>query len=128
MSIGAEDLQSVVLDGKALRGTRERHHRAMMVVAALDRATGCVLSQTPVNAETNEAKTALALLQGMVLEGTVIVGDAAYCQQDVCETIADGHGDYLIIVKDNQPQLHHAAQQSFVIPRSFSPLQPASSA
>ena len=48
---------------------------------------------------------------------TDILGDAAYCQQDVCETITQNNGDYLLIVKANQPKLHRAAQQSFVIPK-----------
>ena len=122
MSIGEDKLQTIVLDGKALRGTRARHSRAMMVIAALDQATGCILSQTPVDADTNEAKTALAMLRTMVLEGRVIVGDAAYCERDICKTIVENEGEYLVIVKDNQPNLHSAAQQSFVIPKDFSPL------
>ena len=117
ITIGEDELPAIVLDGKTLKGTRARHQRSMMVVAALDRVTGCVLSQTPVDGETNEAKTALAMLKDMVLEGTVILGDAAYCQQDVCKTITQNNGDYLLIVKDNQPNLHRAAQQSFVIPK-----------
>ncbi|MBX3439335.1 MAG: ISAs1 family transposase [Planctomycetaceae bacterium] len=122
ITIGEEQFPGVVLDGKALRGTRARHQQAMMVVAALDQSTGCVLSQTPVDGETNEARTALAMLKSMVLEGAVILGDAAYCQQDVCKTITQNNGEYLVIVKDNQPHLHRAAQPSFVIPKDFSPL------
>ena len=49
--------------------------------------------------------------------GVVIFGDAAYCRQEVCETIIQNNGDWLLIVKDNQPKLHRAAQQSFVIPQ-----------
>ena len=125
LSIGEEALQKVVVDGKALRGTRARHVRATMVIAALDVATGCVLSQVAVDPATNEAKTALAMLRDMVLAGKVIVGDAAYCERDICETIVNNEGDYLLLVKDNQPNLHRAAQQSFVIPQGFSPLRPA---
>lgn len=117
ITIGEDELQGIVLDGKALRGTRARHQRTMLVVAELDRATGCVLSQTPVDGVTNEAKTALAMLKDMVLEGTVILGDAAYCLLDVCETITQNNVDDLLIVKDTQPKLHRAAQQSFVIPK-----------
>ncbi|MEZ6050704.1 MAG: hypothetical protein R3C02_04820 [Planctomycetaceae bacterium] len=51
---------------------------------------------------------------------TDILGDAAYCQQDMCETITQNNGDYSLIVKDNQPKLHRAAQQSFVILKDFS--------
>lgn len=122
LTIGDELLQAVVLDGKALRGTRAKHKSSMMIIAAFDLATGSVLSQTPVDASTNESATALQLVKEMVLEGKVIIGDAAYCQRNTCETITSGGGDYVVIVKDNQPNLHKAAQQSFVIPGGFSPL------
>lgn len=121
LPIDEQDLQTILLDGKAMRGTRARYQRAMMVIAALDRATGSVLSQRPLQ-DTTEAKAALELLEELVLKGRLIVGDAAYCQQDVCKTIRREQGDYLLIVKDNQPRLHQAAQQSFVIPKGFSPL------
>lgn len=124
VELDEEQIQAVALDGKALRGTRSRHQRALQTLTALDRQTGGILSQQAIDPSTNEAKTALAALKTMVLEGTVIVGDAAYCDREICEEITaeDRKGDYLVIVKDNQPTLHKAAQQSFVVPRSFSPL------
>ncbi|MEZ6145563.1 MAG: transposase [Planctomycetaceae bacterium] len=94
--------EAIVLDGKAAKAHGQRHQRAMMVVAAFDRATGCVLSQTPVDGETNEAKTALAMLKGHGLGGDHDRSDAAYCQHDVCKTITQNNGDYLLIVKANQ--------------------------
>ena len=125
LAIGEEQLQAVVLDGKALRGTRAKHKNAMMIIAALDLATGSVLSQTPIDPATNEANTAFALLKEMVLDGKVVIGDAAYCQRNTCETIVSNGGNYVAVVKDNQPNLHKAAQQSFVIPKDFSPLRSA---
>ena len=122
LTVSEDDLQVVVLDGKTLRGTRARHQRAMMIIGALDLATGSVLSQTPVDPSTNEACTALALVREMVLEGRVIVGDAAYCDRNTCAAIVRDNGEYVVTVKDNQPNLHKAAQQSFVIPKDFSPL------
>jgi len=126
LELPEDEPAEIVLDGKALRGTRARHVRAAMVIAALERATGCVFSQTPVAADTNEAKAALGLLRELVLEGRVVVADAAYCQQDVCETILREGGDYLVLVRDNQPRLHREARQSCTVPPSFSPLRPAS--
>ena len=123
VSIGEHDLQAIVLDGKVLRGTLTRHRRALMILAAFDVATGSVLSQTPVDPATNEAKTGLQLLTDMVLDGKVIIGDAAYCDQEICREVVDSEGDYLVIVKDNQPNLHKQARQAFVIPEGFSPLR-----
>lgn len=122
LAISDDEAQELVMDGKSLRGSKGRHQRALQTLALLDARTGGILSEHPVDAATNEAKTALAVLKAMVLEGRVIVGDAGYCDREICEAIVDSGGDYLVLVKDNQPTLHKEAQQSFVVPRSFSPL------
>ena len=44
------------------------------------------------------------------------MADAAYCQRELCETIVEKEGDYLVTVKGNQPQLLRDVQQAFVIP------------
>jgi hypothetical protein len=112
----------LVLDGKTLRGTRSRHQRALQTLSVLDRLTGGILAEHPINNTTNEAKTALTVLKSLVLEGKLIIGDAAYCDKEICSQIVDSGGDYLVLVKDNQPNLHKEVQQAFVVPRSFSPL------
>lgn len=123
-----DEAAGIIIDGKVLRGTRSDHQRTMQILAALDQYTGGVLSETQVAADTNEAKTALEFLKHLVLEGKTVVGDAAFCQRDICETIVSEHGEYLILVKDNQPTLHNDATQAFVIPEGFSPLRQTQSA
>jgi len=77
----------------------------------LDQATGGVLSQQAVSPTTNEANTAVDLLKTIVLKGRLVTGDAMFCQRELCQKIVDSGGDYLFIVKDNQPELK-AAQRS----------------
>ncbi len=125
LELGESDLEATVVDGKALRGTRSRHARALTVVAALDRTTGCILSQTDVDPDTNEATAAVAFLESLVLENRVVLGDAAYCGRRLCETIVAGGGDYLVVVKDNQPQLHSDARRATTVQSSLSPLRPS---
>lgn len=84
-----------------------------------------VLSSDKIPAGTNESKTALDLVRNLILKGRLVVGDAAYCQREICQEIVDQEGDYLVTVKDNQPQLRRDIEQAFVIPRSFSPLPTA---
>jgi hypothetical protein len=125
LTISDDAARELVIDGKSLRGTKSRHQRALQSLALLDAKTGGILSEHPVDPATNETKTALEVLKAMVLEGAVIVGDAAYCDREICQEIVDSGGEYLVLVKDNQPTLHKEAQQAFVVPRSFSPLRPA---
>lgn len=125
LAVSEDEAQELVIDGKTLRGSKARHQRALQTLACLDSRTGGILSEHAVDPTTNEAKAALAVLKAMVLQGKVIVGDAGYCDHEICQEIVDSGGDYLVLVKDNQPKLHKDAQQAFVIPRSFSPLQEA---
>ena len=120
-----EDLSAVSIDGKTLRGTLTAHQRAVHLLAALDHKFGCVLSQMPVDEKTNEHKAALELLDSLVLQGRVIVGDAMFCQREVCEKIRDGGGHYFFVVKDNQPTLRQNIEAAFVETKAFSPLRPA---
>ncbi len=59
-------LEAVALDGKTLCGTLQPHERAVHLLALLDQRTGCVLSQSRVDAKTNEHKGALELLKTLV--------------------------------------------------------------
>ena len=120
-----EALPVEVWDGKTLRGTRQGQDRAQQVIVRMQLALKRVLSSDKIPAGTNESKTALDLVRNLILKGRLIVGDAAYCQREICQEIVDQDGDYLVTVKDNQPQLRRDIEQAFVIPRSFSPLRTA---
>ncbi len=85
----------------------------MHLLALFDQRTGGVLSQQAVPGMTNEAKAALSILKTLVLEGRLVTGDAMFCHRDVCQQIIDGGGDYLIVVKDNQPELKAAIEAEF---------------
>ena len=75
----------------------------MYLLSAVDHQTGYGLSQSRVDEKTKEHKAALPSLKEMVLHGRVVVGDAMFCQRDLCPQIVEAKGDYPIAVKDNQP-------------------------
>ena len=115
IGVSSEDspLEAVAMDGKTLCGTLQLHERAVHLLALLDQKTGCVLSQSRVDAKTNEHKGALEILKTLVLEGRVITGDAMFCQRDACQEIRDRGGHYFFVVKDNQPTLKEAIAAEF---------------
>ena len=125
LTIDDESLCAVSIDGKTLCGTLQAHQRALHLLAAFDHQTGYVLSQTRVAPETNEAKAALELLKTLVLQGKVVVGDAMFCQREVCQDVLDSGGDYFVVVKDNQPTLRRNVRLAFANARAFSPLRTA---
>jgi len=52
-----------------------------------------------------ELTVAPAVLAALPLAGRVVSGDALYCQRSVCQYIVDHDGDYLLTLKENQPEL-----------------------
>jgi len=117
------DIQAVAIDGKTLRNTMvattelcdtlTAHQRNVQLLSLLDQATGGVLSQQEIPSTTNEHKTAVDLLKTIVLKGRLVTGDAMFCQRDLCEQIVDSGGHYLVVVKNNQPELKAAAAAEF---------------
>ncbi len=74
-------------------------------MSALSHRLGVTLTQRAVDDKTNEITAVLEVLQGLVLEGRVFTMDAILTQRKAAQTIVDGKGDYVMIVKGNQPQL-----------------------
>jgi len=52
-----------------------------------------------------ELLSAPRLLAELPLKGAVVTGDALYCQRALCQQIVAAGGDYVVIVKGNQPRL-----------------------
>lgn len=124
-SVQAAALDPQTIDGKTLKGTRGKWERARQVVSILENATGRIQAEIPVPTETNENKAAVELLKSLVLQGKIVVADAGFCQRDFCQQVREQGGEYLVLVKDNQPTLHQEVRQAFVIPKGFSPLSGA---
>ena len=109
----ADALHAIALDGKTLRGSLTPHAAAVHLLAAMDQATGCVLSQLRVDAQTNEHKAALELLKALALRGRVVTCDAMFCQRDLSGQVVAAGGHYLWEVDDNQPSLKEAIASAF---------------
>jgi len=108
-----DELRATALDGKTLCNTLTAHERNVQLLAFLDQQTGGVLGQQAVDPSTNEAKAALGFLKELLLKGHLVTGDAMFCQRELCQEIIDSGGDYLFVVKDNQPELKEAIAAEF---------------
>ena len=53
----------------------------------------------------SELAVASRLIQHIDWKGKVLTGDALYCQRGLCSALRQAGGDYLFLVKGNQPQL-----------------------
>lgn len=61
------------------------------------------------------------LLGSIDLHGVVVTGDALYTQRELCQEIVAGGGEYLFVVKENQPTLREDIATLFADP----PVPPA---
>ena len=110
----------VNIDGKTLRGSHQgiAEVPGVHLVAAYAATTGTALAQLQVDSRTNEHKAALQLLNLIPLDGTLVTGDAAFTQKDLCQEIVNRKGDYFFTVKDNQPTLNKNILEAFDAPVS----------
>lgn len=108
-----DEARGTSLDGKTLCNTLASHERNVHLLSLLDQTLGGVLSQQAVDPTTNEAKAALELLKTVVLQGRLVTGDAMFCQREICRQVIDSGGDYLFVVKGNQPELKAAIEAEF---------------
>ncbi len=111
----------VAIDGKTLKGTIPKgQSRGVHLLAAYLPAEGIVLMQMAVDSKENEIKAAPKLLQTLDLREKVVRGDAMLTQRKLSAQIVDAGGDYLWIVKENQPQLLADIREVFDPPPSGS--------
>jgi DDE family transposase len=103
----------IAIDGKTLKGSRRLDAKALHVLSAFATGLSAVIGDIVVEPGQNEITAALTFLKDLPLEGAVITGDAMFCQREICQVIDDGKGDYLFVVKDNQPQLKAGIAESF---------------
>lgn len=105
----------ITLDGKTVRGASARRPDTapLHLVAAYVPALAHVLDQVDTDGKGRELAAVGVLLGRLPLRGRVLTGDALLTQRDVCQTILDGGGDYLLPVKDNQPSLLADLQEAF---------------
>jgi predicted transposase YbfD/YdcC len=107
---------AVALDGKTLRGSKKQGAPGTHLLSALAHQVGVTLAQHAVDDKTNEITAVETILAQLVLEGRIVTMDALLTQRHVAQMIVDKGGDYVMIVKDNQPQLRADIELVFTLP------------
>lgn len=107
---------AVALDGKTLRGSKKQGAPGVHLLSALSHHLGLTLAQQAVDDKTNEITQVETVLRQLVLKDRVITMDALLTQRHVAQAIVDGGGDYVMIVKDNQPTLRDDIELVFTLP------------
>jgi len=110
----ASNSNQLAIDGKSLRGTIETGQtRGVYLLAVYAPDSGVVLNQVNIEHKDNEISAAPSVLSGIDLEGKVVTGDALFTQRDLSAAIVEAGGDYVWLVKDNQPRLRADIERLF---------------
>ncbi len=102
----------IAIDGKAVRGAKDKSGKAPHLVAALAHGIGAVLGQAAVETKSNEIPAVRDLLKAFAsLAGAVITIDALHTQNDTAQAITARGADYVMTVKGNMPTLYRQLKQ-----------------
>lgn len=105
----------IVIDGKTVRGTITWEDPfGLHLLAAYLPGEGIVLMQMAVEKDKeNEIVVAPKLLECLDLRNKVVIGDAMHTQRQISMQIVASGGDFVWIVKDNQPATRQAIELLF---------------
>jgi DDE_Tnp_1-associated len=100
------------LDGKKLRGSKRSHpaQSALEVVTAVAQGIKVVVGQQAIGEE-GETAAVLALLHSVPLAGKIVTADAGLLDRAMVKAVLAGGGDYLGLLKDNQPEVKQALDE-----------------
>ena len=97
----------IAVDGKTVRGAKDKNGKAPHLVAALAHGIGAVLGQVAVQEKSNEIPAVRELLKAFTdLAGAVFTIDAMHTQHDTAQVILGRGADYVMTVKANMPTLY----------------------
>jgi predicted transposase YbfD/YdcC len=113
--VGALGIEHVAIDGKTLRssGSDAKGLGMLHLVSAWAADAQLSLGQVAVQGKSNEITAIPELLELLSLKGALVTIDAMGCQKQIAKRIVDQGGDYVLTVKDNQPNLAADILSSF---------------
>ena len=83
------------------------------MVSAWASANHLVLGQIKVDDHSNEITAIPELLGALDVSGCTVTIDAIGCQKEIAATITDRGADYVLALKQNQPQLYDDVTEMF---------------
>ncbi len=101
----SKELEAVAMDGKKLRGSFRQQATGSYLLSVMSQRLGVVLAEVAIGEGENEITRAEQVIEKICLEGVVITADALHTQSALAEAVIEKGGDYLFVVKGNQPRL-----------------------
>ena len=106
-------LDAVAIDGKTMRASQKSGALTSHLLSVVSHELGITLTQRSISDKTNEIPISTEILKAFDVSGKVITTDALLTQRTFCQAIIEREGDYVLPVKDNQPDLLDAIEKLF---------------
>jgi predicted transposase YbfD/YdcC len=105
----------IPIDGKTMRrsGNRVQGQGAVHLVSAWAARNRLTLGQVKVDEKSNEITAIPELLRLLYVKGCIITIDAMGTQKEIAELICEKGADYVLALKDNQPNLRAEVEGIF---------------
>lgn len=103
----------IAIDGKQARRTKDSNKRPLHVVSAFSDECEMVLGQLACEEKSNEITAIPKLLEVLEIKGCIVTIDAMGTQTEIANKICEKDADYILSLKDNQPETYESVQLYF---------------
>ena len=107
---------TVAIDGKTIKGSASASQKARHVVSAFVAENQIVLGELATEEKSNEITAVPKLLDSIDVEDAIVTADAMSCQRAITAKISERKADYVLGLKNNQPELYAAVDLFFTSP------------
>lgn len=105
----------VSIDGKTICGSGNGQHRAYHVVSAFVSENHITLGELKTEEKSNEITAVPELLDILEVKNCIVTADAMSCQRAIAHKIREKGADYVLSVKENQPNLLESIRDYFAV-------------
>jgi predicted transposase YbfD/YdcC len=111
------DKEIIAIDGKSLRGSanKRKNHKLLHLVSAWAVNNRLLLGQVKTAEKSNEIEAIPRLLKMLDIKNSIVTIDAMGCQKEIALQIIEQGADYVLSLKENQPNLHQDIKSIFAL-------------
>ena len=99
--------RTIAIDGKTICSTNQRSKdgQPLRILSAVVSESKLILGSQPCKTKISEPEVFRELIGILDVSGAIVAADALHCQKKSAKKVIEENGDYLFVVKDNEPRL-----------------------
>ena len=99
--------RTIAIDGKTICSTSQRSEdgQPLHILSAAVSESKLILGSQPCKTKISEPEVFRELIGILDVSGAIVAADALHCQKKSAKKVIEENGDYLFVVKDNEPRL-----------------------